>query len=490
MFLTETDFLNAKVSAIGDINKSEILKDIINEHLLSKRIFKMQEGEKYYCCEHDILSKNFNVDVISETVLDENGEEKEERVNFKNPNRSNFKVFNPFHKILVDQKVSYISGKEPSITIKNSKGKKKFEEFNDYIIKKADETFNSTLQELVTGASNKGVEALHVYYDEDGVLRYTIIPAWEVIPIYDTAHQKDLLGAVRFYTVTVLKNGRKRLLKKVEWWGKEDVTYYIEAEDGSFMPDDAYEINPAPHFFEVSERGGRRYKKPHGFSKVPFIFLRNNAKEMSDLEPIKGLIDAYDMISSEGTNSLLDLVDLYWVIEGYGGETASAIAKKLRINKAVHVNDASGKVEAKQVELPLDGRIKWLDMLRRDIFHFGQGIDIDSDKFGNAPSGVSLKFRYTLLDLKANAMVSRLKATIKELYYFFILDFNRKNGTDFDYDDIEVFINKSFITNEAETVEIINSSKGFVSDKTLLSRHPFVDDANEEIKLLEEEIEK
>ena len=58
------------------------------------------------------------------------------------------------------------------------------------------------------------------------------------------------------------------------------------------------------------------------WGRVPFIVLENNRNRTTDLKPIKGLIDAYDYISSEGTNNLLDLVELYWVIQGYGGETA------------------------------------------------------------------------------------------------------------------------------------------------------------------------
>ena len=54
----------------------------------------------------------------------------------------------------------------------------------------------------------------------------------------------------------------------------------------------------------------------HGWGRVPFIPLRNNEKELTDLQLVKGLIDAYDLVSSEGTNNLLDLVDLYWVIQG------------------------------------------------------------------------------------------------------------------------------------------------------------------------------
>ena len=86
---------------------------------------------------------------------------------------------------------------------------------------------------------------------------------------------------------------------------------------------------------------------------MPFIILKNNHKETTDLEAVKGLIDAYDLISSEGTNNIIDLVELYWVIQGYGGDTASAISKKLQINKAVNITDSSGNVEARQVELSM-----------------------------------------------------------------------------------------------------------------------------------------
>ena len=207
----------------------------------------------------------------------------------------------------------------------------------------------------------------------------------------------------------------------------------------------------------------------------------------TDLEHIKGLIDAYDLLSSEGTNNFLDLVELYWVIAGYGGETANAIAKRLRINKAVHISDSSGKIEAKQVELPVSGRLEYLKMLRKDIFHFGMGIDVDSDKFGTAPSGVSLKFQYTLLDQKAGNMTSKLKKAIKELLWYVTEDYNSKNNTNYDANLIKVDINKNMITNDAELVSMIQASKGIVSDKTLLAVHPFVSDVNAEMQEMEAE---
>ena len=57
-------------------------------------------------------------------------------------------------------------------------------------------------------------------------------------------------------------------------------------------------------------------KKRQGYSwgRAPFLILKNNRSSTTDLEHIKGLIDAYDLISSEGTNNFLDLVELYWMI--------------------------------------------------------------------------------------------------------------------------------------------------------------------------------
>ena len=161
--------------------------------------------------------------------------------------------------------------------------------------------------------------------------------------------------------------------------------------------------------------------------------------------------------------------------------------KNFHFNIAVHISDSSGKIEAKQVELPVSGRLEYLKMLRKDIFHFGMGIDVDSDKFGTAPSGVSLKFQYTLLDQKAGNMIAKLKKAIKELLWYVTEDYNSKNNTNYDANLIKVDINKNMITNDAELVSMIQASKGIVSDKTLLAVHPFVSDVNAEMQEMEAE---
>lgn len=205
------------------------------------------------------------------------------------------------------------------------------------------------------------------------------------------------------------------------------------------------------------------------------------------MQRIKGLQDAYNIISSASTNNQIDLVELYWIVQGYGGETAKAIQQKLQLNKAVSISDPQGKVTAEQVTLSVTERIAWLQMLRSDIYNLGMAIDTTAEHFANAPSGVSLKFLYTPLDLKANMLIGKLKLALKELFWFFTYDINLKNGTNYDSSLIRADVNKTIITNDLETVSMIQQSQGLVPDNLLLAKHPFVDDVNQALKDLEKQ---
>ncbi len=478
--------------AEGALNESDILKYIINDDIDSVQKKNMQKGERYYNGEHDVLQKDFTSSKLLEAEKKE-GIVQQKFTTFRNINRSNHKNINAFLKILVDQKTAYLVSKEPTIKVSGAEENTEQKAYETMLCEFADDNFNEVLQDLVTGASCKGFEALHIYYDNNGDLQYCIVPANEIIAVYDTNNQNELLEVIRYYDIVVVENGQKYIRKKVEWWTKQNVTYYIERESNLFVKDTSISVNPSPHYWSVTTLDGfQKNKQGHSWGRVPFLLLKNNRNSTTDLECIKGLIDAYDLISSEGTNNFLDLVELYWVIYGFGGDEASTVTKKLQINKAVNMMGSGddGRVEAKQVELPVAGRLEFLKMLRKDIFHFGMGVDTDSDKFGNAPSGVSLKFQYTLLDQKAGNMIAKLRKVIKELLWFVTEDYNSKHNTAYDANDIQIDINKNIITNDVEMVNMIQASKGIVSDKTLLAVHPFVSDVNAEMQEIEAQEQK
>lgn len=460
-----------------DSDLEKRLDYLINSHNYSDEKKRMLDGERYFACEHDVVFKNFNESTISEF---DPKLQKDVVRSFVNPNRSNHRQVNPYHHTLVMQKASYLVGKEPTIYLQNDN---EANSGNSFLTDFCDDKFNQVLFDLIIGASNKGVEYLHIYYDDFGKFSYEVVPAEEIIPIYDEKNHKKIKEIIRYYDTFVWEVDKEVKYEKVELWTDADVTFFTRDKSGKLILD-----KKIPHWEEIKYIDGEEVERVScGFGKVPFIPLYNNGKKTSDLQLIKDLVDAYDLISSEGTNNLLDLVDLYWVIQGYGGETASAITKKLHTNKAVHINDSTGNIEAKQIDLPMEGRLEWLDILRRDIFNFGMGIDLNSDNFTQAPSGVALKFQYSLFTLKIQTITANLKSAISELLNFALDDFRRKNELDIPYSKIQIILNLNNIVDDAEIMDIIKNSEGIVSHKTLLGRHPFINDANEEIVRINEE---
>ena len=213
MFITEMELLQARLAAGKRLNDSHILKEILQEDRSSERKRRMAEGERYYRGEHDSLQRDFRRSPISETK--DNGEE--ELRMFFNPNRSNHHCVHPFHHTLVAQKTAYLVGREPTISVRN--GDRAFEEM---LTELADEHFNGMLQSWLTGAANKGVEYLHVYYDGEGNFRYCIVPAEEIIAIYDEEYQQELREVIRYYDIKVLDEGREKTKRRVEWWTAEE----------------------------------------------------------------------------------------------------------------------------------------------------------------------------------------------------------------------------------------------------------------------------
>ena len=318
---------------------------------------------------------------------------------------------------------------------------------------------------------------IRLQIDKDGNFCYVIIPAEEIIPFYDTQYQKKLTELIRYYSITVVKGDKEYLRRKVEWWTSKSVTYYMEDEEGNFTLEGI-----SPHWNDIVLVDGNVVKREaNNWGKIPFIPLYNNSGKTSDLSRIKSLQDAYNLISSASTNNQIDLVELYWIVQGYGGEAAKAIREKLQINKTVQITDPNGKVDAKQVTLSVSERIAWLDMLRSDIFTLGMAIDTTADKFAAAPSGVALQFLYTPLDQKANMMINKLKLALKEFFWFLTEDINNKHGTHFDSSLVKADVNKTIITNDGETIDNIMKSQNLVPDNILLNKHPYVDDVNQAI---------
>ena len=464
MYLTQSDLVNLKIMEGKTIVLSDALRDLIRTHERSDEKKAMKEGTEYYRLKNKILNYDFR-----KYYVDGSGE--------INKNASNERIVHGYHRILVDQKVFYIASKEPKFGIDNPALEKLYTPLmgND---------FHKTIKRWITGTSNRGIEFLHPFVNRHGNFDYVIISGEEVIPIYDTRFQKELIGAIRYYQVDVKENlvdiKKKRYM--VEIWDQQKVLFYRENENGKFVKD-TDQTNPRYHFYGYNSLRPDD-KTAISWGRVPYIPLKNNDTAMTDLQLVKTMIDSYDFNVSDMSNKLVDIANAIWVLAGYEGTSLAEFTRNLKQYNAIKVKKL-GAVEPKTLDLNNDASNSHLDRVEDNIFVFGMGVNPKIDKFGNSPSGIALKYFYSLLDLKSNATIAEADSALDELDWYACEYIKHSTGKVFNPDDISHTFDKSLIVNESEIAEIAAKSKGIISDETILEHHPWVKDVEEEKRRLE-----
>lgn len=444
---------------IEHINKSTpVPLTVLKELFTSFDNKKMRIGVEYYLNNSKIINRQMYAYSESGKTTDVDA--------------INNKLVANFHKILVDQKTAYLVG-EPMVFGSRSDNEKALEQLQKLI----GERWEDTIPELIKGASNKGVEWLHPFINEDGEFDYMIIPAENLIPIYDYSKRKKLTAAVRFYYLDVD-------WVKLELWTETDVTYY-EMINNDIHLDANVPINPAPHFTNVDETEWKSWER------IPFIKFANNEEELSDLINYKSLVDAYDLLVSDAQNTLEDMQSLIYVLKNYGGTDLSEFRQNLRYYKTIKIDSTeNGGVDTLKAEVPVEAYKTQIEVLKNNIFTFGQGVNPSPEVIGNAPSGVALTNLYSLLDMKSSILERKFTLALREFMYFVSKYCELLSLEQIDPGDITFTFNKLLLTNEAEIVNMAQASIGVISTQTVIENHPWVKDAQQEIIRLKEEQEQ
>jgi len=455
MSLTQNDIANMQIAENGTPTMVDIIEDLIESHDTSF----MQQGVNYYFNRNDIKDRQIYYWKNGEKIVDETA--------------TNNRIPHGWHKLLVDQKANYLVGKPVTFNAKETSGKDEeqtdTERFVDFINDILGDQFNDDLWELTKNASNKGVEWLHPYINSDGEFNYAVIDGREVIPIWETSKQNKLQAVIRYYYMNV--NGDERI--RAEYWTQDRKEIYQENNQGVYQI-----IEEGPHF--------RYNNEAQSWGKVPFVAFKNNEEMFSDLINYKELIDDYDLNVSDLSNDLAELQEAIWVLKNYQGESLEEFQDNLRKYKALKT-DGDGGAETITLDIPIKAKDSHLDRLEENIYTFGQGVNTKTDKFGNSPSGIALKFMYSLLDLKADKTERKFKRAIKKFLWFIAEYLRYKEKQEFNPDSVQTTFNKSMLINESEKIDSANKSKGVISDETLVANHPWVDDPQKEMDRLEEQ---
>lgn len=437
----------------------EIIKKLIKRYQPghSGFITRAEKARNYYRNKTDIL--------IAEPKKKEEQEERPLR------NADNRIPFN-FHGLLVNQKASYMFAAPPLFDLGDKDANKQLTKF-------LGDKYAKVCKDLCIEASNCTVGWLHLWKDSKSGFKYAVVPAEQIIPIWNKSLEKELEGVLRTYQEIDEDSGDTYIV--YEYWNDTECNTYRHR-----TCDDINLLSSYQMFIADPQTGDATETYRHGMGEIPFFPFFNNNIDTDDLVNIKPLIDSYCKVFSGFVNDLEDIQEVIFVLTNYGGADLGEFLSDLKNYKAIQVesggsDDKSG-VSTLTIELPVEAREKLLTTTRKCIFEQGQGIDPDPQNFGNS-SGVALNFLYSLLELKAGLQETEFKLAFGR----FIRCVCRLQNINIKEDTIIQTWTRTSVKNDTELADIADKSMGVISRATIVAHHPWVEDSEQEMEAIKEE---
>ena len=323
--------------------------------------------------------------------------------------------------------------------------------YNDYAAEDADFLLNALIY---------GVAAELMYIDESGHTRFRLINPTTCFGVCDDSLTGDLLYFVRMY--------------KVNDWDESD-TYNVDVYSDYDIKH--YTMNGANGYLSfVSE-------EPHYFSQCPAnIFTLPDEKSIFDC--IMSLQDAANELVSSEIDDYSAFCDAYLTLIGVDAD----------------VEDIASMKENRVLVLPEGAAAQWLtknandtqveNILKRiheSIYRIAQCPDFSSESFvGGVSSGVAIRYRLTGMETKAGKIEGEMKKALQRRVEIICGIASLKLGEEV-FRDISIDFKRNIPEDYTSIINMINSLKGTVSDSTLLSLLPFVEDVNAELAAVQEQ---
>ena len=431
------------------------MKELLSQYMPGHAMYmvKCDIADRYYRNQSDVLY----------------GPKKEDEEGHPLRNADN-RIPRNFHGLIVNQKAAYAFTTPPTFDIGSSKA-------NAEILMALGDEYRKECMELCVNAANTGVAWVHYWTNELNEFEWAVIDSKQIVPIWNKSAKQKLIGALRVYTQIDETDGKNYTI--YEYWNKEECQVYRRLQS-----DLNYDNLTDYAIFENPTTGELVSEYSHGMEEIPFIPFFNNNIKSSDLDNIKPLIDVYDKVFSGFINDLEDVQELIFVLSGYGGTDLNGFLQDLKKYKVIKMDAEEGAgVSTLNIEIPIEARNSVLDATRKAIFEQGQGFDPRPENFGNQ-SGEALKFMYSLLEMKTGLMETEFQLGFAKLVRAIC---NFKN---IKCDNIVQTWTRTCIKNEQEQAAICKDSVGIISQKTILKNHPFVEDAEAELKQIKKENEE
>lgn len=410
---------------------NELLQKILNKFMTTERP-KLQLWENYYRGKHAILNKSYS-DASKECNH----------------------IITNYCKIITDTYSGYICGKPISY-------------FSNDDITDIQDTLNyndSAAQDMamITNALIYGVDYELQWVDKYAQIRYCQVNPLNCFAIFDNTLDCELLYFIRWYKVNSID--------------ETDSTYIVEV----------YDSNSVRRYKSFGMGGALEFidEEPHYFGDVPVSVFYLNENEENIFNSVITLNDAYNELQSSEIDDFNAWVDAYLTFTGVNAET----------------DDISAMKENRVLILPEGAEASWLtknandtqivnilENIKKNIFKVTACPDMADETF-LAQSGTALAYKLVGFENVASGIVARFIKALQRRIELICNILNLK-ASDATWRDININFVRNLPINLTETVNLVNSLKGIVSDSTLLAQLPFIKDISAELEAIKKQKEE
>lgn len=408
----------------------ELLRKIL-DRFNTTDLIKRKRWKNYYDGKMDILQKQYS-----------------------DPTKPCSHVVTNLCKVVADTYCGYIAGKPVTYTSNDN-----IDDIQEVINYNDDESENTNwlLNALIYGV---GYE-LH-WIDSDAQERYSQISPLNCVAVHAASLERELLYFIRWYDVSDFDDSDLLCVEVYDAHSKK--TYHCHGLVG------ALEF--------ISE-------EPHAFNDVPVSVFYLNEQEESIFNQAMSLNDAYNELQSSEVDDYSSFCDAYLVLIGTDAEDEDIAAMKEN-RVLVLPEGANAQYLIKQSN---DTQItNMLENIKKNIFKVTCTPDMSDENF-MAQSGVAIKYKLVGFENKASSIVTNFTKAIQRRIEL-ICNILHLKASDTVWRDVNINFVRNLPADLTETINLVNSLKGTVSDATLLSQIPFITDVQSEIDAVREQKEK
>lgn len=306
------------------------------------------------------------------------------------------------------------------------------------------------------------------YLDNEGHQRFTVLDTKECIPVYDNTLTNELLYVIRFWKekdLTVTPITEKYY---VEVYGEYTVTKYKSSDGFASL-----------QYIE---------EYPHHYNMCPVTVFKLNEDEVSIFDKIMSLQDGYNQLISDEVDDFDAFADAYLVLKGMTADDEDLV--EMKTNRVLLLDaDASAEYLTKSIS---DTQItNMLQNFNEQIHKISNSPDFSDEKF-LAQSGIAMRYKLTGFENQAsNIEANMTKALQRRLELICnILILTNVDGNEKTWRDVNIVFTRNLPqTLVPSSPQELMQYKGLVSDETLLTLIPFVNDVEEEKEKLQKQNE-